>query len=180
MSIKNKKTNEINHDFYIMDDVIYFALKGRAKKEGIYAMVSTDKWHHVSKYEWYLGKSGYPTCYTLGKMQLHRYIYTYILGEYPPSEMYVDHIDRNKLNNTNNNLRLATPQENSFNKTSSSNKKGVKKISENNYTATIVKDGKRHEIKNIPTDIQAAEIYNMMAEELFGSFAAPNDLKYII
>lgn len=171
-----KKSTEIIYDFYIMDDIVYFALKGRAKKEGLYAMVSADKWCYVSKYEWYLGKSGYPLCYDLGKMQLHRFVYTYILGEYPPSEMYVDHIDRNKLNNTDKNLRLATPQENSFNKTTHTNKKGVRKISENNYTATIVKDGKRHEIKNIPTESQAAEIYNMMAEELFGSFAAPNIL----
>lgn len=177
MATKKKSTpKKTEHDFYIMDDVVYFTMKGRATKEGLYAMVSADKWANVSKFDWYLGKSGYPICYDLGKMQLHRFVFTYILGEYPPSELYVDHIDRNKLNNTNNNLRLATPQENSFNKTTKSNKKGVKKISENNYTATIVKDGKRHEIKNIPSELQAAEIYNLMAEELFGSFAAPNIL----
>ena len=166
----------ITHDFYIFDDIIYFALKGRCKIEGIYAMVSADKWQHVSKYEWYLGKAGYPLCYKLGKMQLHRFIYTYILGEYPPAKFCVDHIDRNKLNNTNNNLRLATYQENSFNKTTMSNKKGVKKISDNNFTAIITKDGIKHEIKNIPTEKQAADIYNVMAEELFGIFAAPNKI----
>ena len=175
--IKPKKQvldNEIIHDFFILDDIVYFALKGRGKIEGAYAMVTTNKWEAVSKYEWYLGKAGYPMCYKLGKMQLHRFVFTIIIGEYPPSQLYVDHIDRNKLNNTDNNLRLATPQENSFNKSTESNTKGVKKISENNYTAAIVKDGVRREIKNIPTEKQAAEIYNMMAEELFGSFAAFN------
>ena len=166
--------NELKHDFYIFDDVVYFGLRGRGRIEGIYAMVSSNKWQYVSRYEWYLGKAGYPLCYQLGKMQLHRFIYTYILGESPPEKFYVDHIDRNKLNNTDNNLRLATPQENSFNKSTKSNKKGVKKISENNFTATVTKDGIRHEIKNIPTEQQAAEVYNLMAEELFGTFAAFN------
>lgn len=175
-----KVKKETEHDFYIMDDVVYFALKGRAQKEGVYAMVSANKWLFVSKYEWYLGKTGYPVCYNLGKIQLHRFVYTHIFGEYLPSKLYVDHIDRNKLNNTDNNLRLATPQENSFNKSTNSNKKGVKKISEGNYSAVIVKDGTRHEIKNISTESQAAETYNMMAEELFGSFAAFNDVEKLV
>ena len=171
---KKKETVNKEYDFYILDNVVYFELKGRCVGTGTYAFVSENKWHLVSRHQWYLGKSGYPVCYELGNMQLHRFVYTYILGEYPPSNMYVDHIDHNKLNNCDSNLRLATPQENSFNKSTKSNKKGVRKISEGNYSATVVKDGKRHVIKDIPTEDQAAEIYNAMAEELFGSFAAPN------
>ncbi len=177
--MSNKKcttTKNIEHDFFIVDDVVYFGLEGRGKIDGIYAMVSYDKWQYVSKYQWYLGKAGYPMSYDLGKMQLHRFVYTYVLGQYPPPNLYVDHIDRNKLNNTNENLRLATPQENSFNKSTRNNRKGVKKISENNYTATVVKNGVRHEIKDISTEKAAAEIYNAMAEELFGSFAAYNEI----
>lgn len=155
-------------------DVIYFALKGRAKKEGLFASVSMNKWDLVKKYEWYLGKSGYPVCYTLHKMQLHRFIFQSIYEGSIPSNIFVDHIDRNKLNNTDENLRLATPQENSFNKTTKSNTKGVRKISDNNYTASITKNGTKHEIKNIETAEEAANIYNMMAEELFGEFSAFN------
>lgn len=168
--------NDNRQQFFIIDDIVYFELKGRAKKNDILAMVSINKWPHVSKYDWYLGKNGYPCCYQLGKIQLHRFVYTYIFDQYPPTTMYVDHIDRNKLNNVDSNLRLATPQENSFNRTTNSNEKGVKKISDDNYTATIVKNGIRHEIKNIPTKSQAVEMYNIMAEELFGSFAAPNNI----
>jgi len=171
---KLTKMITIEHDFFIIDDIVYFALKGRGKNDLV--MVSANKWPFVSQYEWYLGKTGYPLCYKLGKMQLHRFIFTYILGQYPPSNLYVDHIDRNKLNNTDNNLRLATPQENSFNKSTDTNTKGVKKISNGNYTTSIMKNGVKHEIKNIPTETQAAQIYNMMAEELFGSFAAFNKI----
>jgi hypothetical protein len=175
---KTSNTKKNEQEFFIVDDIVYFELQGRGKSEGIITMVSLDKWQHVSKYKWYLGKSGYPMSYELGKMQLHRFVFTYILGQYPPSNLYVDHIDRNKLNNTNENLRLATPQENSFNKSTQTNKKGVRKISENNYTATIVKNGVRHEIKNISTEKEAAEIYNAMAEELFGTFAAYNKIDF--
>lgn len=161
-------------DYFVVEGVVYFALKGRAKKDGIYAMVSSNKWPFVSKYQWYLGKAGYPMCYELHKMQLHRFVYSYILEGYPPSDIYIDHIDRNKLNNTDSNLRMATPQENSFNKSTNTNLKGVRKISEGNYAATVTKNGNKHEIKNIPTEKQAAEIYNLMAEELFGEFAAFN------
>ena len=173
---KNKVSTpkEVSHEYFILDDVVYFELKGSSA--GCHAMISMNKWPTVSKYDWYLGKSGYPICYELGKMHLHRLVYSLTLGFYPPSELYVDHIDRNKLNNTDQNLRPATAQENSFNKTTETNKKGVKKISENNYTATIVKNGVRHEIKNIPSETQAANVYNLMAEELFGNFAAPNSV----
>ena len=180
--IPNKKKvekidkTEKKTDFFIVDNNVHFELKGRAKSDHIYAMVSLDKWKYVSKYDWYLGKNGYPMCYSFGKIQLHRFVYYYVLEQKPPSDLYIDHIDHNKLNNTDENLRLATPQENSFNKSTSSNTKGVKKISENNYSASITKDGKKHEIKNIPTEEQAAETYNFMAEELFGHFAAMNKI----
>lgn len=166
------------HQTLMINDIVYFALKGRAKKDGIYAMVSAEVWPFVSKYEWYLGKAGYPICYDLGKMPLHKFVYNYILMDDIPQQLYIDHIDRNKLNNVNNNLRLATPSENGANKSTKSNKKGVRKISKNNYSAIITKQGKIHQIKNIPTEKQAAEIYNLMAEELFGNFAALNHINY--
>ncbi|AKI80291.1 numod4 NHN endonuclease [Acanthamoeba polyphaga mimivirus] len=171
-----KQTESNTDDFFIIDNVVYFTLLGRGK--GTFAFVSLDKWPIVSKYKWYLGKSGYPVSYDLGKMQLHRFVYTLIIEGKIPSDIYVDHIDHNKLNNTNSNLRLATPQQNSFNKSTSSNKKGVRKISENNYKASVVKNGVTHEIKNIPTEEQAAQVYNLMAEELFGEFAAPNKIDF--
>ena len=179
MSKKGKKTGADRYSYYIIDDVVYFELLGRCANQDILAIVSLSMWDQVSKYKWYLGKAKYPICYELGMMTLHRYVYTHIFGEYPPSEMHVDHIDRNKLNNTNSNLRLVTPQENSFNKTSKTNLKGVRKISDGNYTASITKDGKTHEIKNIRTKEEAAEMYNIMAEDLFGTFAAKNEISDI-
>lgn len=164
------------HHTVVEDDqgreMVYFRLLGRGSTQT--AVVSRVKWDLVRKYKWYLAKSGYVSCYELGKISLHRFVYSYTFGQTLPSELYVDHIDRDKLNNADHNLRLVTPQENSFNRSTTTNLKGVKKVSEGNYTVTITKDGKRHVMKNIPTEEQAAEMYNLMAEELFGVFSAPN------
>lgn len=172
--LNKSKSKKQDDEYFIFDDVVMFKLKGT--RAG-YATVSVNKWQFVSKYEWYLGKAGYPICYALAKMTLHKFVFYYVLGEKPPSELYIDHIDRDKLNNTDGNLRLATPQENSFNKTTTSNLKGVKKISENNYTASITKDGTKHIIKDIQTESEAANCYNLMAEELFGEYASFNKIQ---
>jgi hypothetical protein len=166
-------TSYTDIEHFIFDDVVMFKLKG---KRGGYASVSIDKWPAVSEYEWYLGKAGYPICYELKKATLHKFVFYRVIGQWNTNDLYIDHIDRNKLNNTNQNLRLATPQENSFNKTTTTNLKGVTKISENNYTASITKDGIKHEIKNIQTEKEAKECYNMMAEELFGEYASLNKI----
>lgn len=158
-------------EHFIFDDTVMFKLKG---SRIAYAYVSQSKWPSVSKYEWYLGKADYPICYALNKMTLHRFVFSHTLGFYPPSDLFIDHIDRNKLNNTDTNLRLVTPQENSFNKTTISNTKGVKKISQNNYSATITKDGVTRTIPGFLTESDAAKCYNMMAEELFGQYASYN------
>lgn len=71
----------------------------------------------------------------------------------------VYHIYKNKLNNIDSNLRLTISQVNYFNKSAKSNIKGVRNISENNYSATITKDG-----KNISSEKQATEMYNLMTE----------------
>lgn len=173
-SAKPRKLEESEPDeFFFVDDQVFFKLRGSTSA---FAIVSANKWPYVSAYKWYLGKAGYPVCYEMGKMTLHRFVYYYIMGgQKPPENLFVDHADRNKLNNTDQNLRLATPQENAFNKTTKSNVKGVRKISETNYSASITKDGKVHEIKGFATEKEAAECYNMMAMELFGEFAALNN-----
>jgi len=176
MSIDNKYST-----YHVVENIdgkdymsIFFELMGKNRDTVYYAKVSEDKWNIVSKYKWYLGKKGYPICYELGKISLHRLIYTLIVGRKIKSNIYVDHIDRDKLNNCDYNLRLATPQENSFNKSTSNNRKGVKKISANNYSAFITKDGIKYEMKQLQNEEEAAKMYNILADELFGEYASHN------
>lgn len=159
-------------EYFEIEGTVYFALYGRAADK-VYGMVSEDIWPQIKQYKWYLSKSDYIYTFAPSRVQLHRLVYMIKHRSAVPSHLYVDHIDRNRLNNTNENLRLATPQENSFNKTTKTNKKGVVKNGKT-YTVKITKSGKISKISGIETEEQAVEIYNMMAEELHGSFASKN------
>ena len=154
---------------------VKFKLKGRGERQNQWAIVSLRHWDKVSEYQWHLGKAGYPLCYELQRMTLHMFVFKYCIRK-RTEEKYIDHIDRNKLNNTEANLRLATPQENSWNKSTKTNMKGVKKISKGNYTVTITKDGEKHKVKGIASRKEAVETYNKLAEKLFGKFAALNEI----
>ena len=143
-------------------------------------LVSYSDINIVMMFDWYLNSGGYPSTYgsidgeiKYGKpVPLHKLLFGQLEYGY-----VVDHINRNKLDNRRDNLRICTSLQNSYNRSKSSNSlnkyKGVKKVG-NTYTAFISKNGVRHEIKNIPSEDEAAKIYDMMAEDLFGSYAGKN------
>jgi hypothetical protein len=143
-------------------------------------LVSRSDVMSVIRCKWYLGSSGYPITYgsydktiQFSKpVSLHRLLFGKL-----EKGFVVDHINRNKLDNRRDNLRICTIQENSFNKTKSTNGtnkyKGVIKNG-TSYSAVITRDGIKREIKNISTEEEAAKIYDIMAEELFGHYAAKN------
>jgi hypothetical protein len=188
-SKKNTNTNNIigfynqNDELCDVDDASYVKLEllGRAKKlESNYFIIDKIYLEKVIKHNWYLDSNGYPMTYTARSKTLHKNL----LGKQQDGYV-IDHINRNKLDNRLNNLRVITKKENSYNRTknkSSKNKyKGVRKNKStynstynSTYTAYICKDGIKREISGCQTEEEAARIYDMMAEELFGEFAAKN------
>ena len=153
------------------------------------AKVSLNKIETVIKYKWYLGKDGYPFAYIKGgRVPLHRYIWwertkcwsnEYVKPDGTVGKYYVDHINRDKLDATDENLRLSTPAENSYNKTSVNqliDPLTLKplhhiKLKKSGYSVSLSKDGKIHRINQIASLEEAKQIYNDMALELFGEFA---------
>jgi len=129
---------------------------------------------------WMVNPKGYPqrTFNRNGKrsaVKLHKILIQ--------TDLQVDHINHNKLDNRRDNLRIVTSQENAFNRIKSpgttSIYKGVTKRVRKNKTvweSQIAKDGKRIYIGRFKTEVEAAIAYDARATELFGKFACTNEM----
>jgi hypothetical protein len=117
--IMNKTVFDKN-DYIFEDDIVKIVLRNRYQNILGYCVIDADKYDLVNQYKWYLS-GGY--CVTKGinrnkGIRLHHLLMN--------SDELCDHIDNDKLNNRMVNLRKATHQENSINKSlSSNNKTGV-------------------------------------------------------
>ena len=156
-----------------IDPEYLIELHGKAAKqtrEKPYAKISITRIDEVILYKWYLGKDGYPFTYINGRrVPLHRYILFCKYGIYKNGGLYVDHVNRDKLDARDSNLRLATPAENSYNKTGTD--LHHIKLKSDGYEVSVSKDSRVICIRKIQSLTDAKEIYNLIAEDLFGEFA---------
>jgi hypothetical protein len=103
---------------------------------------------------------------------IHRLIYQHF-GKNWNSELTIDHIDGNKENNHISNLRMATQQQQLYNrKIQKRNKLGIKGVYKrrNKYLATISINGKQNNIGLFKTIEEASLAYQIKAKELHGEF----------
>lgn len=98
-----------------------------------------------------------------------------IMGLTPGSKNRVDHRDFNGLNNTRQNLRIATPSQNSRNRRPCGSSKylGVSSKS-GKWQANISYLGKTRYLGIFGDEREAAETYDFFARELHGEFANLN------
>lgn len=95
---------------YIKDGVGHIELKS-----GDYALVDSDKFELASRNLWHKDAWGYPAARINKKLvRLHQLVFGKIRF-IKNQKFYVDHRDRDKLNNTSVNLRWATQQQNTRN-----------------------------------------------------------------
>lgn len=145
------------------------------------AVVDDDDYDKVKDITWCLDSYGYVVSIKnkgngkYEKLSLHRVITEAQTGQ------IVDHIDRDKLNNTKGNLRFASVAENTRNTGPSTRNttgyKGVRKYKDK-YSASITFEGKAEYLGAYDTPEDAAKAYNLKAEEYFGEFAWLNDVYY--
>lgn len=159
-----------------LDDCDYIQLKllgPHATECDANILISKQSIKLVTRYKWYLGKDGYPTTFGYrgrSRMKLHRFLHRPI-----PKGYVVDHINRDRLDNRLANLRICTQKENSYNTSKRNGKyKGVRKCAKNKYAVKLQKDGKIYEIKDLDSEVEAAKMYDIIAEELFGQYAGKN------
>jgi len=138
-------------------------------------------------YNWYtyIDKT---TCYALKHsagapktLRMHRLIMERILGRTLLKNEMVDHRNLDGLDNTRNNLRLATNAQNACNRTKQRNNtsgyKGVMKIKgRDRWIAVIRFNQKRITLGSFSAPELAAKAYNEAAVKYFGEFAWLNPI----
>jgi len=166
---------------------------------GKYAIVDPEDYEWLMQYKWH-ANNGRGKFYAVNsRMQkMHRLIMFGVKQEYRisllttcrdrqnggggkrRSQLFVDHINGNGLDNRKANLRLATPVQNNWNTKSGmgrgkSQYKGVKWHKHvKKWVAVISVDGRKKHLGYFTDEKEAAKAYDRAAKELRGEFAVLN------
>jgi hypothetical protein len=142
--------------------------------QGMETQVDTADLDRLKEHRWCalrLGHHIYASAWIGGRnVRLHRFLLA------PPGGIMVDHIDGAGLNNTRANLRLATNQQNQFNRpVGRNNTSGFKGVSwcQNNkaWKASMSIGGKQLYLGHYKVLEDAGEAYRVAAERHHGAFA---------
>jgi len=150
--------------------------------KGASTIVDDELYEELKSKKWYLHSQGYavrgiynPKTKKNDFQMLHNYIIK------PPLGLWVDHINRNKLDNRKRNLRLCTISQNNLNgkwKKGKSRYWGVSFKNDGRRTkpwrAYLKVNGKQISLGVYETPEEAAKQYNQKAKEFFGEFARLN------
>lgn len=125
----------------------------------------------VKKYKWYLTNHGYVINDKVG--QLHRFLMN------PGEDLVVDHINRNRLDNRRENLRICTIQQNSMNKSVQCN--SISRIqgvcwckNDKTWLAYIGVNGKRIHLGCFKTKEEAIDARRQAEIDYYGEYAPNN------
>lgn len=148
--------------------------------QGYEAIVDDEDFDLVSRFKWAVGTNKSGNYYAVTSQRtppkftrMHRLILG--LRSIPP---WVDHKDGNGLNNRRDNLRIATPTQNSGNRKPQKTKhghgfKGIF-LRRKKWQASIFHDGRRIRLGMFLTPELAARAYDAKAKEIHGEFARLN------
>lgn len=161
--------------------MISFKIKNRKYGE-FKVLVDNEDFKLVSEFTWYIerqkgNKFRVSTRIKNKIVRIHRFILNVT-----NSNLQIDHIDGNPLNNQKNNLRICNNKENSRNKNKTlrcnSGFKGVRYEKERKkFRASITVNYKSIFLGRFNKAIDAAKAYNKAALKYFGEFSKLNEIK---
>ncbi len=171
-SRKRHEDNEIINNENGTSYVLMYDNKGVYKEK---TLVDTEDIPKILKYKWCVNPQGY----VRGPLYFNVPLSRYLLDCIDDKEIFVDHINRNTLDNRKSNLRKCTPQQNTFNREKQSNNtsgyKGVHYSSnKKKWMASIQKGEIVKKMGPFSTKEKAAKAYDKEAIKLFGEFAVTN------
>jgi hypothetical protein len=149
---------------------------------GMVTVVDDEDYDYLMQWSWHAMKSGtrfyasgsqsYPDR-TVEHFLMHRVIMKAAIGE------FIDHVNRDSLDNRKENLRSCTQGQNLMNSSiRSDNTSGFKGVSKtrqgDKWRATIQVNGASRQVGVFQTSKEAAEAYDRSATEHFGPFALTN------
>ena len=124
---KIKRSSYESNEIIECDDCAELCLYNKQGEEIARAIIDLEYIEVISQYKWHLRDNGYVS--TSDNIYLHRLILNC------DSDMVCDHINRNKLDNRRENLRICTQQENIWNQ-------GVQKNNTSGYTGVYKRNNK--------------------------------------
>ena len=152
---------------------------------GQIALVNDEDFEMLSKYTWHCKNNKHTKyafrCYHENGKTISVWMHREVLGISNDKSKRGDHIDFNGLNNTRENLRVATHKQNNCYKNSAKNSRskylGVSFCKcTNKWMANITNDYKQIKIGRFESEVEAAMAYNYKAYFLHGEFANLNIL----
>lgn len=147
-------------------------LNKRTPERGLFALIDDRDFENVNQYNWYITTFGYAASNGVNKnkhpITMHRFLFQEL-----DKKMDIDHIDRNKLNNTRGNLRIATRSQNMANM-NKPNVYWIKKYGK--WHARVVMNYKKHHVGYFDDKETAIQAYQIAKKELFGDYAPEGGL----
>ncbi len=146
-------------------------------------LIDAEDWPTISGFKWSVSSDGGDRMYVSTRIEGRKIYLHRVLLKAPPGKR-VDHCSGDPLDNRKANLRLASHQQNMFNrrkahtyrgKPTASTFKGVTwERSRGRYKARIKKNGIYHYLGQFYDPRKAALAYDHAALEMFGEYAQPN------
>lgn len=155
------KSHRKHNEYRIVDNTVYVKLT-----DSVEMLCNIDDWERLKDSYWMLNKQGY----AYRKMPLVNKLVKFHIDVMGKREgLFVDHINRNRLDNRKENLRFVTPQENTWNlSTGKKNKSGVVGVYQRNnkWVASIGINRKTYHI-GIYETIEEAILARKEAEKIY-------------